>query len=304
MWLKEFFYFNKSDRRVLLVLGAALVILFGTIYVVGTSHTETSVTEADSLAVAPVPYDTVHRARGPYAYRHYPPRTYYVEGRRVVLSTFDPNTADSTQLLELGLQPWQVRNIYKYRAKGGVYRTPDDFGRLYGLTVKQFRELRPYIHISEEYQPASTLLPERQVRDTLKYPVKMAEGMVLSLNDADTTALRRVPGIGSALAQRIVRYREQLGGYYSVSQLLEIDNFPQSSLPFFSLGTPSLRRINLNRSSVAKLKAHPYISFIQARAIRDYINQKGAPLDSLGELSLSREFTPDQIARLRPYVEY
>lgn len=25
---------------------------------------------------------------------------------------FDPNTADSTQLLRLGLQPWQVRNIY------------------------------------------------------------------------------------------------------------------------------------------------------------------------------------------------
>jgi len=24
---------------------------------------------------------------------------------------FDPNTADSTQLLRLGLQPWQVRNI-------------------------------------------------------------------------------------------------------------------------------------------------------------------------------------------------
>ena len=28
------------------------------------------------------------------------------------LSCFDPNTADSTTLLKLGLRPWQVRNIY------------------------------------------------------------------------------------------------------------------------------------------------------------------------------------------------
>lgn len=35
------------------------------------------------------------------------------ESRIAVVETFpfDPNTADSTQLLRLGLQPWQVRNI-------------------------------------------------------------------------------------------------------------------------------------------------------------------------------------------------
>ena len=68
---------------------------------------------------------------------------------------FDPNTADSSQLLRLGLQPWQVRNILKYRAKGGVYREPTDFARVYGLTVKQYRELEPYIRISPDYRPAS-----------------------------------------------------------------------------------------------------------------------------------------------------
>ena len=33
---------------------------------------------------------------------------------------FDPNTADSVQLQRLGLQKWQIRKIYKYRARGGV----------------------------------------------------------------------------------------------------------------------------------------------------------------------------------------
>lgn len=77
---------------------------------------------------------------------------YYVEGSKTQLFPFDPNTADSTQLLQLGLQPWMVRNIYKYRAAGGVYRKPSDFARLYGLTLKQYKILEPYIRISEDYK--------------------------------------------------------------------------------------------------------------------------------------------------------
>ena len=64
---------------------------------------------------------------------------------------FDPNTADSTQLLRLGLKPWQVRSIYRYRAKGGVFSEPADFARVYGLTLKQYRELEPYIRIGRDY---------------------------------------------------------------------------------------------------------------------------------------------------------
>ena len=58
---------------------------------------------------------------------------YAVEGRPVDRFPFDPNTADSTQLLRLGLQPWQVKNIYKYRAKGGIYRQKEDFNRISGF---------------------------------------------------------------------------------------------------------------------------------------------------------------------------
>lgn len=88
---------------------------------------------------------------------------------------------------------WQVRNIYRYRAKGGVYRKKEDFARLYGLTVKDYRRLEPYIRISEDYLPASTLVGNARrtsfssgtsfpsstsnyKKDSLRYPVKIREG--------------------------------------------------------------------------------------------------------------------------------
>ena len=71
-------------------------------------------------------------------------------GRQIKLFAFDPNTADSTQLEQLGLQRWQIRNIYRYRKAGGIYRRPQDFASLYGLTAGQYKQLEPYIRISAD----------------------------------------------------------------------------------------------------------------------------------------------------------
>lgn len=232
---------------------------------------------------------------------------YNVETVRRKLSAFDPNTADSTLLLSLGLQPWQVRSIYRYRAKGGIYRQPSDFARLYGLTVKQYKELLPYIHISDEYKPAAEVYGRtdavRSGRDTLRYPVKLQPGQYVTLDDADTASLRKVPGIGRYYASRIVRYRNDLGGYVSVAQLSEIEGIPEAALSYFRLTGGAVRKLNLNRLTLNELKHHPYINFYQARRIIDYRRLKG-PLHSIDDLRLLKDFSQRDIERLRPYVEF
>lgn len=232
---------------------------------------------------------------------------YNVETVRRKLSAFDPNTADSTLLLSLGLQPWQVRSIYRYRAKGGIYRQPSDFARLYGLTVKQYKELLPYIHISDEYKPAAEVYGRtdavRSGRDTLRYPVKLQPGQYVTLDDADTASLRKVPGIGRYYASRIVRYRNDLGGYVSVAQLSEIEGIPEAALSYFRVTGGAVRKLNLNRLTLNELKHHPYINFYQARRIIDYRRLKG-PLHSIDDLRLLKDFSQRDIERLRPYVEF
>ena len=64
------------------------------------------------------------------------------------LFTFDPNHSDSVTLLKLGLSNWQVSNMMKYRKKGGIWRSADDFQRLYGLSKTDFNRLKPYIRIA------------------------------------------------------------------------------------------------------------------------------------------------------------
>jgi len=292
--IREFFYLQKSDRKVILTLLVVIVSVFTMIFLTGGDDTDATTQQKDSIK---------SRTYKNY-YSSYTPK-------KVERFTFDPNTADSSQLLRLGLQPWQVRNIYKYRAAGGIYRKPLDFAKLYGLTVKQYRELEPYIRISSDYQPASTLVNEKEGftqkehKDSVIYqrPNKIKETEHIVLNTADTTSLITIPGIGPYYARKIVQYGNRLGGYVSVDQLDEIDNFPTEAKKYLVISNPSPKKLNINQLSLNELKRHPYINFYQAKAITDYRRLHGN-IHSLNELRLLKDFSPEVIKQLTPYVAY
>ena len=300
---------NRNDRRIAYAAGCVGVLALVGLWLGGETGTDTT---------NPVnPNDSIISGISTHSSDNREPTYYAVPSKAVERFPFDPNTADSTQLLRLGLQPWQVRNIYKYRAHGGVYRQKEDFARLYGLTVKQYRELEPYIQISKDYLPASTLVKSNgqnrgdgfhgsngNGRDTtLHYPVKIGENEHVVLNTADTTELRKVPGIGPYYAKEIVRHGKWLGGFVSVDQLDEIEGFPQESKKYFVIQHASPKKLNVNKLSLQELRKHPYVNYYMAKTIVDYRRLHGN-IKSLADLRFSKEFPPEVIRRLEPYVEY
>ena len=309
--MKRFFYLQKSDRKILVALLVVVAVALMVLWLTG-SWSDTS-----SYKVRGTSYETRGERKEGSQERRKGERPIDEGGeeRQTALFDFDPNTADSTALLKLGLERWQVRNIYRYRRAGGIYRRPEDFARLYGLTVGQYRRLEPHIRIGRDYRPAAELVgdakrydggkttDETPRRDSLRYPTKLEAGGHVVLNTADTAELRRVPGIGVYFANEIMNYGRFLGGYVSVDQLDEIPDFPQQAKQYFVISDANPRRLNVNRLSLNELKRHPYINYYQARAIVDYRRLHG-PIKSLQQLSLSRDFTPEAIKRLEPYVEF
>lgn len=299
---------NRNDRRVAIAAVCVGVLALVGIWIGGENPPTSTQGDEETRDSS---YSRESRlSRGSRENRDSSNSYYAVEGRAVERFPFDPNTADSTQLLRLGLQPWQVRNIYKYRAKGGIYRQKEDFAKLYGLTVKQYRELEPYIRISSDYQPAAMLVGTRESRDSrysrdssLHYPVKIKENEHVVLNTADTTQLRTVPGIGTYYAKEIVRHGQWLGGYVSVDQLDEIEGFPQESKKYFVIQGASPKKLNVNKLNLQQLRKHPYINYYQAKTIVDYRRLHGK-IASLDDLRLSKDFPPEAIRRLEPYVEF
>ena len=238
---------------------------------------------------------------------------------------FDPNTADSLTLLELGFRPWQIRNMFKYRAKGGRYKQPDDLSKLYGLSDSAFATLRPYIRIDSTawVNRRDSLRLLRQERDSLKRvtdslrrdSIFAANGWhvkrdtIIELNATDTAGLQYIRGIGSYIAKKIIWYRGQLGGYISPEQIREIPDFQHKSIPFDTI-IPHLRaerdsitRMRVNYLGVEKMQRHPYLSFTQAKAIYELRRNKFY-LYSIDDLRELKCLTAQDIERLEPYLSF
>ncbi len=67
----------------------------------------------------------------------------------VDLFDFDPNTASEADFMNLGLSSKTAGTILKYRSKGGKFRSPDDFGKIYSIRPEQFAQLKPHIKIAD-----------------------------------------------------------------------------------------------------------------------------------------------------------
>ena len=212
--------------------------------------------------------------------------------------------ADSIELSRLGLPVYVVRNILKYRQKGGRFKTPESFSRIYGLEPNLFERLKPYIRIAEpkvaEAKKVDTIAVRKVVeKKAFKYP----EGTLVDVNGADTTELKKIPGIGSGIAKAIVSYRSRLGGFYALEQLAEIEYMTPALMKWFKLEEPVVRPLKVNEAGLETLRSHPYLNFYQAKVIIEHRRKKGK-LKSLSQLSLYEEFTEKDLERLSAYLTF
>ncbi len=167
---------------------------------------------------------------------------------------FDPNTASMEELRLLGFDALQSRNLIAYREKGGSFVRAEDIMRIYGVEESDFLRLKPWINMGQR--------GEREVKGDVG---------LLDLNRSDSIALLALPGIGPVFAGRIVRYREQLGGYIEAAQLLEVYGMSRERyegiVSRITVSEVPLRQIRLNFSGNTDMIRHPYIDATLARKI-------------------------------------
>ncbi|WP_281644314.1 helix-hairpin-helix domain-containing protein [Bacteroides zoogleoformans] len=304
---RSFFYFSRGERRGILVLMAVIILIFLTGLLYPYLRQESlspeekrkqaaSVAEYEAFLASIEEKEPQRKQRStPYPAKYIPPPTPV---------SFNPNTADSALFCRLGLPAWMVRNILNYRRKGGKFRKKADFSKIYGLTEEQYQTLLPYIRIAPEDTVRSTRPSLISVDSTAflkniqyKYPA----GTIVELNLADTTELKKIPGIGSHIARLITGYRQRLGGFYRIEQLQDIHLDYHLLESWFHVDPQKIHPMNLNRSGIEKLRSHPYINFYQAKAFVEY-RKKNGTLRNLKPFALYEEFSETDLERISHYV--
>ncbi|MFM7814654.1 MAG: ComEA family DNA-binding protein, partial [Flavobacteriales bacterium] len=216
---------------------------------------------------------------------------------------FNPNQADDSIWLGFGVSQKGLQSIRKYLAKGGEFRKEEDVARMYCIDSTLFQKMRPFLmfprRVNQFDRPPS---PFRQ-HDWAYHPTAMR----VELNSADTIELRKLPAIGVSIARRIIQYRERLGGYHALHQLLEVYRMTTGKLdtiqPFLVIDPSLIRKISINQISAQELGHHPYISPSQARALIAFRDKHG-PFRSPPDLLQCLAMDAETLKQLEPYLSF
>ncbi|MEC3880422.1 helix-hairpin-helix domain-containing protein [Parapedobacter sp. 10938] len=310
-WFATYFGFSRSELNGVCVLGLVLLLFWATprILSFGNVYTEDDFSaqfaEVDSFLA------TANKRQPSTSYRDYGAKEQQdVHALEVTYFKFDPNGLPVVDWKRLGLSERQIRMIKNYEAKGGHFWKKEDLAKIYAINDTDYARLEPYIDIKQTKRlelPATTASRHdsgMRVIQSVEQPTTLRI-LHVDLNDADSLELQYLPGIGPVFASRIVRFRDMLGGFHHVSQLMDVYGF--DSVRFAGLSqhvyvdTSNVERIALNTAEYQRFRDHPFINHKLANAIVQYRKQHG-PYRSIRDL-LHIAIMDEQIfLKIAPYL--
>ena len=129
----------------------------------------------------------------------------------------------------------------------------------------------------------------------------------MELKRADTSDIMRIPQFGSKRAQKIVEYRDKLGGFYSLAQLQEIYILQNINLEYvekyFTADCKLIRKIDINQCDYKTLVSHPYFDSYLTKTIL-YYRQKNGPIRDMSQLRDITHIYAELEEKLQWYIEF
>lgn len=223
---------------------------------------------------------------------------------------FDPNELSEEQWTNMGMNPKIMRNILRYREKGGTFRDKEGFRKIYGMDDSIFAVLDPYLRFKPvEKAPSSSYFKYNDKKDSIKPGNKYAkyepDTVMVELNTADSASLLALNGIGPSYAGRIIRYRDRLGGFYRKEQLLDINGMDSIRYKQFMeqvmVDSLLIRKININSVTFKELLKHPYFEYYLVKAVFNYKDDIKA-YDSVGQLRKIPVMYEELYQKISPYL--
>lgn len=132
----------------------------------------------------------------------------------------NPNTATATQLDRLPrVGPALAARIVQHREAQGPFRTLADLDAVPGVGPAMLASLAPLLTLPAGPAAAPATLPPMRPP---ALPAAPARSATVNINTATAADLEALPGIGPALAGRIVQYRAEHGPFREIADLAKV----------------------------------------------------------------------------------
>ena len=238
------------------------------------------------------------------------------------------NLLTKENLLEFGLDSTLAERWINFRNSIGGFQSMNQIERIFGISEEMIDHLRPVlsfekplesksggIEVADRKAPLDNIENQTQLYTSKKKEVSYVINSSIEsqqntisviepiyINTATEEAFMQIRGIGPVLSERIVRYRERLGGFFEVEQLKEVfgldSTIVSENLHHFILDESDLRPIDLEHSAFREVLSHPYLEFEEVQCLfNTRAGRVGTPE------CISGCFESDKWPRVKPYLK-
>ena len=144
---------------------------------------------------------------------------------------------------------------------------------------------------------------KKKYKKRISYPKNENSLALGDLNKISEKELQKVKGVGAVLSERILKFRDKLGGFYSLEQLYHVYGLDSAVVLKIQKSTTldsSFTKIDVNSSNYDDFKSHPYISWQEASALSKLRREK----IFLNDKDVTELLDSVTYNKLKPYLEY
>lgn len=284
--LRSHFVFSRNQQNGIFLLLIIVLVLQGIFYFMDYNPGNEISAEEDEIREFQQEIDSIKAARA--------------EADTLKIYPFNPNYITDYRAYTLGMSLEETDRLHKFREGDNWVNSAEEFQKVTGVSDSLLAVISPYFKFPEWVTNPRTFPKQKTSVSNRSFAQKT------DLNTATAEELQQINGVGEVLSNRIINYRNKIGGFVDDIQLKDIYglNFETRDklTSVFTVKTkPEVERLNINEAGLLELSEVPYIGYELAREIIDY-RLLHENIEDLRELSKIEGFPADRIDRIQLYL--
>lgn len=219
---------------------------------------------------------------------------------------FNPNFITDYKGYKLGMSVAEIDRLLAFRKQNKYVNSPKEFQAVTQISDSLLNVISPYFKFPDWVKNKKKFVAYEKYDN--KAFAKKEKIVIIDINQATQEDLIKIYGIGEAISLRILKFKENLGGFVSMEQMNDVwglspEVIENLNTHFKVLSVPQLKKIDINNASIKELSAFPYFKYPISRNIVSFRSMNG-DIKTKEDLSKIKDFPVDKVGIIALYLAF
>jgi DNA uptake protein ComE-like DNA-binding protein len=289
--LKSLFMFTSDQRKGIFVLLFFIVALQLVYFFADFNLTQTISPDKQEWLAMQSKIDSIKASNPKYVVKVYP---------------FNPNFITDYKGYKLGMSVREIDRLLDYRKENKYVNSPKEFQAVTQISDSLLNAIAPYFKFPDWVKNKT------QNKGYVKYEnktfAKNEKTVLIDINVATQEELIKIYGIGEVISLRILKLKENLGGFVSMEQMNDVWGLSPEVIGalnshFKVYALPAVHKIDINNASLKEISQFSYFRYALAKEIVTYRSMNG-DIKNVEDLTKIKGFPVEKANIIALYLDF